>query len=73
MKLLLLFIEFLLGISVVIAILLHSAKGEGLGAIGSQSRLFSSQKGLESGLKKVTAILVFSFLSLALLLTIIIT
>ena len=36
------------------AILLHSAKGEGLGGIGGQAKIFGTQKGLEEGLDKIT-------------------
>jgi preprotein translocase subunit SecG len=60
-----LFIQFFSGISLIIAVLLHSAKGEGLGSIGGGARMFGSQKGLEEGLNKVTAILstIFMFTS----------
>ena len=32
----------------------HSAKGEGLGAIGGQAKIFGSQKGVEAGLNRLT-------------------
>ena len=54
MKSLLLGIEFLIGIALVACVLFHSPKGEGLGAIGGQARMFSAQKGIESGLNRVT-------------------
>lgn len=41
-------------VALVIAVMLHSAKGEGLGAIGAQARVFGSQKGVEAGLNKLT-------------------
>ena len=50
-------IQFISAIGLVIAVLLHSAKGAGLGNIGGQAKMFASQKGLEDGLNKVTAIL----------------
>jgi len=65
MKTLLLTIVFISAISLVIAVLLHSAKGEGLAGIGGQSRMFNSQKGLEDGLNKITTILAIIFLTSA--------
>lgn len=38
----------------IILILLHSPKGEGIAGIGGASQLFSSQKSAESGLNKLT-------------------
>ena len=38
----------------IILILLHSPKGDGIGGIGGASQLFSSQKSAESGLNKLT-------------------
>jgi preprotein translocase subunit SecG len=62
MKTFLLTIEFISAIALIIAILLHSAKGEGLGGIGGQARMFNSQKGLEDGLNRVTSTLASIFL-----------
>ena len=62
MKTLLLTIEFISAIALTIAVLLHSAKGEGLGGIGGQAKLYHSQKGLEDGLTKVTMVLAGIFL-----------
>lgn len=62
MKMFLLIVEFSSALLLVIAILLHSAKGEGLAGIGGQSRMFNSQKGLESGLTKITAVLAAIFM-----------
>ena len=56
MNTLLLILAVISSILMVVLVLLHSAKGEGLGSIGGQARLFSSQRGLESGLNLVTAI-----------------
>lgn len=39
----------------IVLILLHSPKGDGIGGIGGASHLFSSQKSAESGLNKLTA------------------
>lgn len=46
-----------LSIGLIIAVLLHSAKGEGLGGIGGQAHVFGSQKGVEAGLNRVTTII----------------
>lgn len=43
------------------AVMMHSAKGEGLGAIGGQAKIFGSQKGVESGLNRLTAIMAISW------------
>lgn len=40
----------------IILILLHSPKGDGIAGIGGASQLFSSQKSAESGLNKFTGI-----------------
>ncbi|MDD3150064.1 MAG: preprotein translocase subunit SecG [Candidatus Gastranaerophilales bacterium] len=42
------------GALLVLLILLHSPKGDGLASIGGSSQLFSSQKGVEAGLNKLT-------------------
>ena len=55
MRTILLILQLLSALSVIITVLLHSAKGEGLGGIGGQARLFGSPKGLEEGLDKITA------------------
>lgn len=39
----------------IVLILLHSPKGDGIGGIGGASHLFSSQKSAETGLNKLTA------------------
>lgn len=41
-------------IFLIVAVMMHSAKGEGLGAIGGQAKIFGSQKGVEEGLNKLT-------------------
>ena len=49
--------QALLSIGLIVAVLLHSAKGEGLAGIGGQAHVFGSQKGVEAGLNKITAAL----------------
>ncbi|MFT5171681.1 MAG: preprotein translocase subunit SecG [Candidatus Marinamargulisbacteria bacterium] len=65
MKTFLLIVEFMTSAALIVAILLHSAKGEGLGGIGGQARVFGTQKGLESGLDKITATLAITFMLVA--------
>lgn len=40
----------------IILILMHSPKGDGIGGIGGASHIFASQKSAEKGLNKVTGI-----------------
>ncbi len=47
--------QALLSVGLIVAVLLHSAKGEGLAGIGGQAHVFGSQKGVEAGLNKITA------------------
>lgn len=65
MQTLLLVAEFLVSLALIVAILLHSAKGEGLGAIGGHARMFNSHKDLEAGLNKITAGLAIAFFIIA--------
>jgi preprotein translocase subunit SecG len=46
--------QVLSALSVITLVLLHSPKGEGFGAIGGAAQLFSSQKGAEATLNKIT-------------------
>lgn len=46
----------------IILVLLHSPKGDGLASIGGAANLFSSQKSAESGLNKLTTIVSIIFL-----------
>ena len=39
----------------IVLVLIHSPKGEGIGGIGSAAQIFSSQKGAEAALNKITA------------------
>ena len=55
MKTLLILLQILSAVAVVITVLLHTAKGEGLGGIGGAAKLFGTPKGLEEGLDKITA------------------
>ena len=70
MKTLLLVVEGFSALAVIITVLLHSAKGEGLGGIGGSSHMFHTQKDLEAGLTKVTSYSAAIFLTTTLLLSI---
>ena len=62
MKTLLLTIEVISGIALVAAVLLHPPKGEGLGAIGGQARLFANtHTQMEKSLDRITYILATCF------------
>ncbi len=67
MKTTLLIIQILSGLGLIITVLLHSAKGEGLGGIGGTAHIFGSQKGLEEGLNKLTTIIAVTFVSVSIL------
>ena len=63
MKGLLLGIELVSGLLLIGAILLHSPKGEGLGAIGGQARMFNNpNKGVEAGLDRFTYVIAGVFM-----------
>jgi preprotein translocase subunit SecG len=68
MKVLLLGMEFFISAVLIIAILLHTPKGEGLGAIGGSAKLFNSQQGLDAGLTRFTTILATLFMVIAIIL-----
>lgn len=55
-------IQIASAILLIILILLHSPKGEGIAGIGGASQLFSSQKSAESGLNKLTGIVSVVFI-----------
>ena len=68
MKTLLLGIDFVAAFLLVVTILMHSPKGEGLGGIGGQAKIYNAQKGMESGLNKMTGILAAVFIVISLIL-----
>ncbi len=55
-------IETVSAILLIILILLHSPKGDGIGAIGGASHVFASQKSAEKGLNKLTGIICAIFI-----------
>jgi preprotein translocase subunit SecG len=57
------------GVALSILVLLHSPKGDGIGAIGGQAQLFSSTKSAEETLNRITWALTVIFLSLTVVLS----
>ena len=55
-------IQIISSVLLIILILLHSPKGDGIAGIGGASQLFSSQKSAEKGLNKLTGIVCLIFL-----------
>jgi len=68
MRLFLIILQIFSALSLVILVLLHTAKGEGLGGIGGAARLFGSPKGLEEGLDRITATTAAVFIIVSLVL-----
>lgn len=62
--------QVFLSIALIVAVLLHSAKGEGLAGIGGQAHMFGSQKGVEAGLNRITTIIAGSWILVAILLAV---
>ncbi len=62
------YIQIISATLLIILILLHSPKGDGLASIGGSSQLFSSQKGVEDGLNRLTSIIAVVFALVSLLL-----
>jgi preprotein translocase subunit SecG len=48
-------LQILCAFVLIILVLIHSPKGDGIGSIGGSAQLFSSQKGAEAALNKITA------------------
>ena len=60
--------QIILGIFLTILVLLHSPKGDGMAMLGGAAQLFSSQKGVEAGLNRLTAIVAILFVVVSFLL-----
>ena len=54
-------IQVLSSILLMVLILMHSPKGDGIAGIGSAAQMFTSQKSAEKGLNKLTAIVALIF------------
>lgn len=61
-------VETLLGLFMVVLILLHAPKGEGMGAIGSSATLFSTKRDAEAGLDRLTWMVATVFMLISLIL-----
>lgn len=70
MRGLLLVAQFLSALLLIVAVLLHSAKGEGLGGIGGSAKLFGTPKGMEEGLDRITWGLAIVFMGISVILAI---
>ena len=55
-------IETVTAVLLIVSILLHSPKGDGIGGIGGASHVFASQKSAEKGLNKLTGIVCAIFI-----------
>ncbi|RAI14549.1 MAG: preprotein translocase subunit SecG [Candidatus Melainabacteria bacterium] len=55
-------IETVTAVLLIVLILLHSPKGDGIGGIGGASHVFASQKSAEKGLNKLTGIVCAIFI-----------
>ena len=55
-------IQIISALLLIVLILLHSPKGDGIAAIGGASQMFASQKSAEKGLNKVTGIIAAVFI-----------
>ncbi|MEB3178013.1 MAG: preprotein translocase subunit SecG [Nostocaceae cyanobacterium] len=56
-------------LGLIVLVLLHSPKGDGVGAIGGQAQLFSSTKSAENTLNRVTWALTVIFMGLTVVLS----
>ncbi len=61
-------LQIISALLLIVLVLLHSPKGDGIAAIGGASQMFSSQKSAEKGLNKLTYIVAGVFLFCTLLL-----
>ena len=55
-------IQVISALLLIVLILLHSPKGDGIAGIGGASHVFASQKSAEKGLNKLTGIVAAIFL-----------
>lgn len=67
-KLILQSLQIASAVLLIVLVMLHSPKGDGIGAIGSAAQVFSSQKGAESTLNKITTWTVGVFFALSFIL-----
>lgn len=53
----------------IVLVLLHSPKGDGIGGIGGQAQLFTSTKSAETTLNRITWFLSITFIALTVILS----
>ncbi len=56
-------------LGLIVLVLLHSPKGDGLGGLGGQAQLFTSTKSAETTLNRVTWVLTVVFMGLTVILS----
>ena len=61
-------LEVILSVCLVVLILLHAPKGEGMGGIGGAATIFSGKRGAEAGLDRITWSFALLFLIICVLL-----
>ena len=54
-------IQVISALLLIVLILMHSPKGDGIAGIGNAAQMFSSQKSAEQGLNKLTGIVALIF------------
>ena len=62
-------VQTILAVMLVTAIILHPAKSLGMGGFGSPAQVFGSQKGAEAGLNKITAAIAIIWIVVSLLMS----
>ena len=53
--------QLITALLLILLVLMHSPKGDGIGGMGGTSQLFSSQKSAEAGLNKLTTYITIIF------------
>lgn len=56
-------------LGLIVLVLLHSPKGDGIGGIGGQAQLFTSAKSAETALNRITWVLAIIFIGLTIVLS----
>ena len=54
-------LQVLSALLLIVLVLMHSPKGDGIAGIGNAAQMFTSQKSAEKGLNKLTAIVALVF------------
>ena len=64
----LLIVQGVLALFLIVLVLLHAPKGEGMGGIGGGATLFSAKRGAEAGLDRLTWSIALLFMAVCLIL-----